>query len=196
MPHLVILYTGQLDAEVNMTTLCRQMADAMLTVKDEEGKQVFPTGGTRVLAYPAPHYAVADGGAAGLAAGGTGDYAFVYLNVRMGRGRSDATQQGAGQTLLEVAKAFLGEMAHILNAIFSALLQRESPYAVVLAAVLELAGHRAQAVQIVADEALDESWREPEAFDGCSTRGQARPGEAQPIHIVRKTSTQTRGVAA
>ena len=96
----------------------------------------------------------------------------------------------------EVAKAFLGEMAHILNAIFSALLKRESPYAVVLAAVLELAGHKAQAVQIMADEPLDESWREPEAFDGCSTRGQARPGEAQPIHIVRKTSIQTRGVAA
>ncbi len=96
----------------------------------------------------------------------------------------------------EVAKSFLGEMAHILNAIFSALLKRESPYAVVLAAVLELAGHKAQAVQIVADEPLDESWSEPEAFDGCSTRGQARPGEAQPIHIVRKTSTQTRGVAA
>ena len=96
----------------------------------------------------------------------------------------------------EVAKAFLGEMAHILNAIFSALLKRESPYAVVLAAVLELAGHKAQAVQIVADEPLDESWREPEAFNGCSTRGQARPGEAQPIHIVRKTATQSRGVAA
>ena len=96
----------------------------------------------------------------------------------------------------EVAKAFLGEMVHILNAIFSALLKRESPYAVVLAAVLELAGHKAQAVPIVADEPLDESWSEPEAFDGCSTRGQARPGEAQPIHIVRKTPTQTRGVAA
>lgn len=96
----------------------------------------------------------------------------------------------------EVAKSFLVEMAHILNAIFSALLKRESPYAVVLAAVLELAGHKAQAVQIVADEPLDESWSEPEAFDGCSTRGQARPGEAQPIHIVRKKSTQTRGVAA
>ena len=114
MPHLVILYTGQLDAEVNMTTLCRQMADAMLTVQDENGQAVFPTGGTRVLAYPAPHYAVADGGAAGQAAGlydpnphgGSGNYAFVYLNVRMGRGRSEATQQRAGQTLVEVAKAF------------------------------------------------------------------------------------------
>ncbi len=106
MPHLVILYTGQLDHEVSMTALCRQMADAMLTVKDEDGKQVFPTGGTRVLAYPAPHYAVADGGAAGQAAGGTGDYAFVYLNLRMGRGRSEATQQRAGTTLVDVAKAF------------------------------------------------------------------------------------------
>lgn len=114
MPHLVILYTGQLDAEVHMTTLCRQMADAMLTVKDEAGQQVFPTGGTRVLAYPAPHYAVADGGTAGQAAGlydhnphgGSGDYAFVYLNLRMGRGRSEVTQQSAGQALLDVAKVF------------------------------------------------------------------------------------------
>jgi len=106
MPHLVILYTGQLDTEVNLTSLCRQMADTMLSVRDEGGKQVFPTGGTRVLAYPAPHYAVADGGAAGREAGGTGDYAFVYLNLRMGRGRTEATQQRAGQTLLDVAKTF------------------------------------------------------------------------------------------
>jgi len=118
MPHLVILYTGQLDQAVNMTTLCRQLADAMLTVKDESGKQVFPTGGTRVLAYPAPHYAVADGGAAGVAAGaaagvtagGNGDYAFAYLNLRMGRGRTEATQKLAGETLLAVAKAFFAPL--------------------------------------------------------------------------------------
>jgi nitrate reductase molybdenum cofactor assembly chaperone NarJ/NarW len=85
-----------------------------------------------------------------------------------------------------LARDFLGEMTHILNAIFSALLQRGNPYAVAVAAVLELAGQKAQAVPIEADEPMDESWAEPEAFDGCSTRGQARPGEAQPIHIVRK----------
>ena len=106
MPHLVILYTGQLDHEVEMKALCRQLADAMLTVRDEDGKPVFPTGGVRVLAYPAAHHAVADGGAAGQAAGGTGDYAFAYLNVRMARGRSAATQQRAGDTLLAVAQAF------------------------------------------------------------------------------------------
>lgn len=95
-----------------------------------------------------------------------------------------------------LARAFLGEMAHILNAIFSALLKRESPYAAVLAAVLELAGQKAQAVTIPAEEPIDESWAEPEAFDGCSTRGQNRPGQAQPIHIVRKNTTATQGVAA
>jgi 5-carboxymethyl-2-hydroxymuconate isomerase len=110
MPHLVILYTGQLDQEVNMTSLCRQLANAMLTVKDESDKQVFPSGGTRVLAYPAPHYAVADGGEAGIAAGGDGNYAFAYLNLRMGRGRTEATQKLAGETLLAVAKEFFAPL--------------------------------------------------------------------------------------
>ena len=87
-----------------------------------------------------------------------------------------------------VAVEFLGEMAHILNAIFSALLKRESPYACLLAAVLELSGQRVQAVPVLADVPVDESWQEPEAFDGCSTKGQARPGAEQPIHIVRKTA--------
>ena len=105
MPHLVILYTGNLDAVSDMTALCRGLADTMLTVTDEAGKQVFPTGGTRVLAYPAPHFAVADGGAAGRAAGQGGDYGFVYLNLRMGRGRSAAVHLQSGQKLEAVAKA-------------------------------------------------------------------------------------------
>ena len=94
-----------------------------------------------------------------------------------------------------LAKSFLGEMAHILTAIFSALLQRDSPYAAVLAEVLELSGHTAQAVTIAVDEAMDDSWAEPEAFGGCSTRGQAKPGEAQPIHIVRNTHAAPRVAA-
>jgi nitrate reductase molybdenum cofactor assembly chaperone NarJ/NarW len=86
-----------------------------------------------------------------------------------------------------LARNFLGEMAHILNAIFSALRKRESRYASVLAAVLELAGHKAEAVAVADDEPIDEAWAEPVVFDGCSTRGQAGPNEPQPIHIVRKT---------
>lgn len=84
-------------------------------------------------------------------------------------------------------------MAHILNAVFSALLQRQSGYASVLGALIELAGETAQAVTIAPDEPLDESWAEPLAFDGCSSQGQARPGAVQPIHLVRKSSA-TEGV--
>lgn len=86
------------------------------------------------------------------------------------------------------ARAFLGETTHILNALFTALIKRDSRYASVIAALIELAGERAQAVSIADDPALDDSWVEPEAFGGCSVQGQARPGTAQPVHIVRKTS--------
>jgi 5-carboxymethyl-2-hydroxymuconate isomerase len=110
MPHLVIYYTPNLDAQMDMTALCRGMADAMLAVRDENGQQVFPTGGTRVLAYPTAHYAVADGGAAGKAAGGSGDYAFVYMNLRMGKGRSDATKKIAGHALSAAAQAHFSQL--------------------------------------------------------------------------------------
>jgi nitrate reductase delta subunit len=87
------------------------------------------------------------------------------------------------------ARAFLGEMAHIFNAIFGALQQRESPYASVLGALLELAGEKAQAIAPAAEPPLDESWAEPVVFDGCSTQGQAKPGQPQPIHVVRKNAS-------
>ena len=84
------------------------------------------------------------------------------------------------------ASAFLGEMAHIFNALFGALLQRQSAYASVIGALLELAGEKAEPVAPAPEEPLDTSWAEPPAFDGCSAKGQARPGEAQSIRIVRK----------
>ena len=84
------------------------------------------------------------------------------------------------------ARAFLAEMAHIFNAIFGALVQRESAYASVLGALIELAGEKAHAVAPAAEQALDESWAEPVVFDGCSSKGQSKPGQAQPVHIVRK----------
>ncbi len=122
MPHLVILYTANLDRPVNeggtavsadMSRLCRTLADTLLAVRDEAGQPVFPPGGVRVLAYPAPHYAVADGGTAGRAAGGSGDYGFVYLNLRMGRGRSEKSISIAGNALLTSARAhFHHQLTH------------------------------------------------------------------------------------
>jgi nitrate reductase delta subunit len=84
------------------------------------------------------------------------------------------------------ARAFLGEMAHIFNALFSALRERHSAYASVIGALLELAGEQAQPVTLEPEEPLDASWSEPPAFDGCSPKGQSRPGQPQPIRIVRQ----------
>jgi nitrate reductase delta subunit len=82
------------------------------------------------------------------------------------------------------ARAFLGEIAHLVNAIFSALLARGSRYATVMGALLDMAGEQARAVEIPAEPALDESWAEPPAFDGCSVAGQG----PQPVRIVLKMS--------
>ena len=93
------------------------------------------------------------------------------------------------------AREFLRETAHIVRAIMSALLEHGSPYASVLAAVLDLAGERADPVPLAAEPALDESWQEPEAFGGCSSAGQSRPNEPQPVHIVRPARAPHRTAA-
>jgi nitrate reductase delta subunit len=67
----------------------------------------------------------------------------------------------------------------------------------VLGALLELSGEKAHAVKVTPDEAIDAAWEEPVAFDGCSSKGQARPGQAQPIHFVKsRTASASHNVAA
>ena len=97
MPHLVLLYTPPLEKRADFDVLCRDLANCMLAQRDEQNKPVFPKGGTRVLAYPAAHHAVGDDQAP------TGrDYQFLYLNLRMAVGRSDAVKKAAGDALIEV----------------------------------------------------------------------------------------------
>jgi len=98
MPHLVLLYSADIERETDMSALCRALADAMLAQRDEAGKQVFPTGGTRVLAYPAAYSAIADG---------KGEYGFLYANLRMGLGRSGAVHQATGDALMVVLRQHL-----------------------------------------------------------------------------------------
>jgi nitrate reductase delta subunit len=93
------------------------------------------------------------------------------------------------------AQDFLREIAHIVRLIFSALLQQRSPYASVLAAVLDLAGEKAEKVALAPEPALDEAWAEPEAFSGCASHGQSRPNDPQPVHIVRPAHATNRPAA-
>jgi nitrate reductase delta subunit len=94
------------------------------------------------------------------------------------------------------ARAFLGEIAHLVNAIFGALIQRGSRYASVMGALLDMAGEQARPVDLAVEPALDETWAEPPAFDGCSTQGQARPGNPQPIRVVRKSAIPPQGATS
>jgi 5-carboxymethyl-2-hydroxymuconate isomerase len=105
-----MLYTARVAQHVDMTALCRALADTMLAVRDEASRPVFPPGGTRVLAYPAAHWAVADDGSAAQAAGWPPsqiDHGFVWLNLRMAAGRSASTHQRVGDALLACAKRHL-----------------------------------------------------------------------------------------
>lgn len=95
MPHLVILYTPALSEKLDLDIVCRSAADAMLAQRDEKGAQVFPTGGTRVLAFAAAHHAVADG---------KRPYDFLYLNLRMAKGRSAAIHRQVGDAVLAAVR--------------------------------------------------------------------------------------------
>jgi nitrate reductase molybdenum cofactor assembly chaperone NarJ/NarW len=88
------------------------------------------------------------------------------------------------------ARAFLAEMAHIFNVIFSALDKRQSRYASVLGALIELAGEKCAPVNVPDEDPIDETWSEPAAFDGCSAAGQSRPNQPQPVQIHRKSPAQ------
>jgi 5-carboxymethyl-2-hydroxymuconate isomerase len=101
MPHLVVLYTADLEREGQIAQLCRRLADTMVAQRDESGQAVFPVGGVRVLAYPAAHHAVGDG---------RGELGFVYLNLRMARGRSPAVRQAVGEALAQATRAHFASL--------------------------------------------------------------------------------------
>ena len=96
------------------------------------------------------------------------------------------------------ARAFLSEDgAHPQRHLSMPCSSVRAAYASVLGALLELSGEKATAVKVMPDEALDDSWEEPVVFDGCSSKGQARPGQAQPIHFVKTQSAHaSRSVTA
>ena len=88
---------------------------------------------------------------------------------------------------LDQAKQFVGEMAHILNAVYSTLVARNNRYALLIAAAIEFSGEKFKVVELkIEEESMDEEWAEPPAFGGCSTRGQSKPGEEQPLHFMKR----------
>jgi 5-carboxymethyl-2-hydroxymuconate isomerase len=98
MPHLTIEYTANLDAHSDIGALCKALSHTLVTLKDAAGALVFPLYGTRVLAYPAAQYAVADGEQGRI---------FLYLNLRITPGRSADLVKTIGDTVLSGAREHL-----------------------------------------------------------------------------------------
>lgn len=99
MPHLNIQYTANLDSLTDMNALCHTLAATLVALRDEDGVvPLFPVAGTRVMAWPAKHFAVANG---------RPDRAFIYLNLRITPGRSEAMKKRAGDAVLASASAHL-----------------------------------------------------------------------------------------
>jgi len=101
MPHVVVQYTANLEPEANIGALCRSLAEVIVAQRDGSGGPLFPIGGTRVLAYPTPHFAVADGAP---------DRAFVYLNVRIAAGRERALVSAAGEAMMAVVRSHFADL--------------------------------------------------------------------------------------
>jgi 5-carboxymethyl-2-hydroxymuconate isomerase len=106
MPHLVLYYSANLEPQVDFTPLCRALANSMVTAKDEAMQLVFPTGGVRVFAYPAPHFAVSDGSRDST----LGTDAFLYLQLTIKVGRSAFTHQTVGEALIAIVKTHLADV--------------------------------------------------------------------------------------
>lgn len=104
MPHLTIEYTANLEALTDIGALCTRLAATLVALRDDgTGEDIaagplFPVAGTRVMARPARHFAVADG---------QPDRAFIYLKLRITPGRSQALIKRAGDALLASASTHL-----------------------------------------------------------------------------------------
>jgi 5-carboxymethyl-2-hydroxymuconate isomerase len=98
MPHIVIHYTPNLEKKTDLSLLCRSLADAMLSVYDD-GKPVFPAGGTRVFAHAAAHFAVAQGEPPPGK-----EFGFVYVSLRMAKGRAAQVHETVGAAVSEAIK--------------------------------------------------------------------------------------------
>ena len=92
MPHLMIDYSPNLEAHVDIAALCDHIRRAAIDTG------VFPMAGIRVRAFAANHVSIADGEA---------KHGYIDISVRLRKGRPTAAKQAATQSVFAAAEAFL-----------------------------------------------------------------------------------------
>lgn len=90
MPHLIIEYSANLDAALDMSAIARAIHATAL----ETG--VFPIGGCRTRLARRDTYVIADGHP---------DNGFIHVQARIGGGRPDSVRQAAAESIFERLKA-------------------------------------------------------------------------------------------
>lgn len=87
MPHIIVEQSGNLPAPFNMTALMNALHQEALRI------DAFPIGGMRLRAYTPDISIVGDGAP---------ENAFIYIYVRIGQGRDEATKKDLGARLFSV----------------------------------------------------------------------------------------------
>lgn len=95
MAHFILEYSKNLSAnELKLDELLKNLHDAAV------GTGLFPLAGIRSRAHACDDYRVADGDPG---------FAFVHLEVRLGRGRSDEEKQTAADAIFNALSQSLDE---------------------------------------------------------------------------------------
>ena len=95
MPHMIIEYSANLDARVDMAGLCDTVRRAMLDTG------LFEVGAVRVRAVRCEAYSVADA---------LPENAFVAMTLKLAPGRALETRKAAGDAIFEAAKGVLAPL--------------------------------------------------------------------------------------
>ncbi|MBN9244707.1 MAG: 5-carboxymethyl-2-hydroxymuconate Delta-isomerase [Mesorhizobium sp.] len=92
MPHMVVEYSANLDASVDIAQLCTLLSRTIFDTG------LFELGAIRVRAFRAEAYAVADR---------LPENGFIDLNLRIGKGRSAEEKKRAGEAIFAAVTAHL-----------------------------------------------------------------------------------------
>jgi 5-carboxymethyl-2-hydroxymuconate isomerase len=98
MPHVIVEYSTNLEADVDIAALLRAVHAAALA------SGVFPIGGLRTRAAPRTSYVVADGHP---------DNSFIHLQVRIGSGRTPDVRQRAAEQIFSAVRTETAEVFKI-----------------------------------------------------------------------------------
>lgn len=95
MPHIIIDYSPNLEARLDIPGLCRALRDAAVQTG------ILPLAGLRVRATACDHVVIADGNP---------DHAFLDISLRLRAGRSQSDKESATARIFAAAEAYCAEV--------------------------------------------------------------------------------------